>query len=120
MTDEIQKSLFNNDCLEKKRIEAIFIANEILQEKVRILEGLEKLVPLLFDLRIQEEDDFFTLIAVDSEGDRFPVEKTRKYWNPEKFAELEAGRIAEEEFYKKGVFESCEKLIERLSTPKFV
>src|SRR5579859_7742704 len=90
-----------------------FLASEIIQKKINLVEGVRALEHLLVTLKIDMDEEFLTIKAVDSESDVFPMGSVRKHWNPEKLKELDKERIEFEKFYENGVFEACRKLVEK-------
>lgn len=97
----------------------IAICEAIKSEKIGVIAGSRTLVSLHFELFDENDEDFITFRAIDSETDHLPVDWERKNWSKGAL-EIKDKEITEYElFYKDEVFLACEKLIERFTIKNY-
>ena len=114
----MDKKYKSNSDLEKnenlKKI-AIDLARNILEGEVGVIAGciqMNRIGHELFD-RPEEDEDFVIFIAIDSETDHLPTEKTSKFWDNTilKEKQIEINNI--ENYYRDYVFTACRSIIKR-------
>ncbi|WP_267225570.1 hypothetical protein [Dyella silvae] len=59
-----------------------------------------------------ERELFLTFVGVDSETDRFPIGAVRAKWAETALKEIDAERLAAEEFYRDDILQSGRSLLE--------
>src|SRR5262245_2704115 len=79
------------------RAQAGAIALSVLDGRLNHIAGARQLVALRSRVGVPDDDpDFLTMVAIDSETDHLPTQGTRKFWSPEALAE-KADEIARAE-----------------------
>ena len=92
------------------------IANRVLNQRVRIMDGSIRIFQALNDLGMSNDQDFMIFQFINSESDNFPLGRERKEWSKSalKIKDLELAKF--EKFYKEDVFKACKKIIKRFSS----
>jgi hypothetical protein len=105
---------YNEEYMNHRRSEVIQVANEIIDKKIGIIEGVRKLRTLHHEVSEDDFDpDFIVFTAIDSETDHLPVGEVRKYWSSNAL-EIKDREINDaEECYREQVFNACKILINR-------
>jgi hypothetical protein len=99
---------------EAARAKAVALAGEILSGTLGILEGARLLSAHRFHVGVPEDDpDFTSFVAIDSETDALPIGRSRMQWAPEVLAEKDL-EIARAEQWARGFgLESCRNVVAR-------
>ena len=91
--------------------EIVNLANEILEERIDIIEGCRRLSVLRY--RIDGyNDEFPPFRGVASETDDFPIGEERNTWSSEALARMDSEREAYVIQIRKPVMQACKRLIE--------
>ena len=97
-----------------QRAEAIKTADEIIAGKVGIIAGSRIMSRLRFEIGISDDDeDFLTFVAIDSESDELPTGQERELWSPEALKEKDKEIQRCEELYRQNAIEACEGIIRK-------
>jgi hypothetical protein len=97
----------------------VAICEAILNEEVGVIAGSRRLSRLESELLhnevgwFQRDEDFVTIVAIDSETDHLPVDSERHNWSVEALERKDEEIAKAEALYKDDVFAACRKLIER-------
>jgi hypothetical protein len=93
---------------------AITTAEEMIAGKTGIIAGSRMLSGLRFELDVPEDDeDFLSFVAIDSETDDLPVGQEREFWSPEALKEKDVEIQRCEDIYRQSATEACESIIRR-------
>jgi hypothetical protein len=103
-----------DDYFVAKRSELVAKARQVLGGNLGIIEGYRALVALGNEADIEHlDEDFLTLIAVDSETDALPVGPERRLWDSEALRAQDRAIEDAEALYAEAVHRACERLVER-------
>jgi len=99
------------------RLQAVEVAQAVLENRVGICEGCRRLAGLAHgiveDWRV--DPDFVVVCAFASDSDRFPVGQVRKWWAPTALEGLDREREEVETKAAPAVMAACRSIIARLS-----
>ncbi len=96
------------------RERVVAIARSMLEGSFSFLEGARTLSALRFEAAVREDDsDFMTFVAIDSETDDLPLGDVCKYWSKEALDKLDPEIKEAEEWAKNFGFKACESLVRR-------
>ena len=93
---------------------AIGIAEAVLRGDLGVIEGSRRMLPFRWTTGVDEmDDDFLTLVGVDSETDHLPIGQVRREWDKTALARKDQEIAATEAFYREHVFATCRSIITR-------
>lgn len=88
------------------------IAAMLLNKELTVMEASRKLVPLLAELDLYNEEDFVVFIAVYSDDDGFPMNKQqRKLLSKERLERKDKEAEEINAFYEVAAMEAAQKLL---------
>ena len=96
----------------KKKI--VKIANDILQDRLGLIEGSRKLAEFQSISELENNKDILFFVGIDSETDYLPVGVVRKKWSKSALMEKDIEIEEIENFYRKKVEVACRRLINNL------
>ena len=91
------------------------LARKVLERKIGVVEGSLLIAPILFELGLECEEAFETILSVSSVCERFVFGETRKLWSPELLERQDSELCRYENLYRSGVESSCREIINRCS-----
>jgi hypothetical protein len=96
----------------RKRV--VETAQSMLDGQLNFLEGARMLSDLRNEAAVRDDDsDFMTFVAIDSETDDLPIGAVRQHWSKEVLDKLDPEYKEAEVWAKKFGSEACESLIRR-------
>ncbi len=96
------------------RERVVATARSMVDGSFSFLEGARTLSALRHDAAVREDDsDFMTFVAIDSETDDLPIGAIRQHWSQEALDKLDPEIKEAEEWARKVGLEACESLIRR-------
>jgi len=96
------------------RERVVATARSMLEGTLSFLEGARTLSALRFEAGVREDDsDFMTFVAIDSENDDLPLGVVCKYWSKEALDKLDPEIKEAEEWAKNFASKACESLVRR-------
>jgi hypothetical protein len=93
---------------------AVETASMILKGKIGVIEGSRIMGSLLRETGISEDDeDYLSFVAIDSETDALPVGEVRQHWSSDALKEKDILIEKAENFYRQIARDACENIIKR-------
>ena len=93
----------------------IKIANDILENKIGIIEGARELNHFQFGYNLENNKSLLFFVGVASETDHLPVDVVREKWNKDALLIKDKEIKEVEDYYKNAVTKACRELIEFLT-----
>ena len=87
------------------------VATGILDGSLDIISAARFLSRIKYTVCAEDDPDFNTFSALDSETLKFPLEEVRLHWSAESLTRYDAERLIEEERWKPRAYESARKLV---------
>jgi hypothetical protein len=103
-------NLTQAEYIARQRQEMVGIAEQMLTDKMGIIEGARRLVALSHGAEMSDED-FMVFRAIDSETDALPVGESRNHWNEEALKAKDKEASDYEEEVREIARQACEQLI---------
>lgn len=102
--------------IEDLKKQTIYIAENIINNNINIIEGVKKINSLICQLGVSENEKYVIFKAIDSETDDVPVGEARKHWNKDALIRIDEEVKSYINKIKKPVIESCKELVKELSS----
>ena len=96
--------------------ECAMTCEQIMGEKVGLVEGVRRLVLLSYQLGAADDTLYLQLRGIDSESLQFPLGEARESWDQDALAVLDEERQSFESLHRDLVYEICRRIAERVRT----
>lgn len=92
----------------------IKIVNDILENKLSIIEGARKLNEFQFGYNLENNKSLLFFVGINSETEHLPVGHEREKWSLSALLEKDEEIKKIESYYEKKAFQACRDLVEYL------
>lgn len=100
---------------EEIKQKAVFIAQNIVNESIGLVDGCRQIVSLRLCQEIRDDPDFLTIRGFESETDEFPIGEVRKHYNQEALKKLDTELNSYVARVKPIIISACENIIKKYS-----
>lgn len=94
-----------------KRLELVLLAQDMLSDKVNLIEGVRKICSLRFAIADPENDVFIPFRAIESETDHYPLGKARIICSEDYLRRVDDQIESYLENTKQVIFDGCRDII---------
>jgi len=102
----------------QSRQQIVEVAQAMLDGKLGILEGCQRLVGYRWDVDPEQEDrELLGILGIQSQTDHLPVGRAREHWSPEALRAKDTEIAENETFFRESALQCCLVLVERYSRP---
>lgn len=100
--------------IQRQRAAAVETAQAIIDGRLGILEGVQRMLPFRWTTGVEElDEDFLVFTAVESENDHLPVGSIRQFWDQAALARKDAEIAEAEELHREAVIRACRSILTR-------
>jgi hypothetical protein len=96
----------------------VAIAQDVLAERIGVIDGARQMMPLRPDLDPDNEDeDLLAITGIESQTDHLPLGAWRTQWSAEALRAKDEEIAENEAFFRDTMFRRCRSLVERYTRP---
>ncbi len=106
----------HNEYVQSARRQVVDTAKAMLSKQSGFLVGARRLSALRYEVDVEDNDaDFLTFVAIDSDTDALPLGETRHHWSEQALAKLEPEIRSAEAWAARVGRQACISLIMRFA-----